>query len=66
MNYIPKMYINLELSIANNNHTDNERKRQQFGRIIFYTEDVDKLYSYFTSSEYSNLRTCEISKILWM
>jgi catechol 2,3-dioxygenase-like lactoylglutathione lyase family enzyme len=58
--HIPKMYLNLELIITNDNHKDIKRKKQQFGRIIFYTEDVDKLYSYFTSSEYiSNLISFE-------
>jgi catechol 2,3-dioxygenase-like lactoylglutathione lyase family enzyme len=47
---VPKMYLNLELNITNNCHTDNERKIQRFGRIIFHTEDVDKLYSYFKSN----------------
>jgi hypothetical protein len=51
------MYLNLELSITNNNNhhhiTDyNSRKRQYFGRIIFHTEDVDRLYSYFKSNEH--------------
>jgi catechol 2,3-dioxygenase-like lactoylglutathione lyase family enzyme len=60
-----KMYLNLELGITNNNDelhyhriTDNnERKREHFfGRIIFHTEDVDRLYSYFKSNEHiSNL-----------
>jgi hypothetical protein len=40
------MYLNLELSIANSNHNGNDRKRR-FGRIIFHTEDEDKLYFYF-------------------
>ena len=58
--YIPKMYLNLELIITNDNHKDTKRKKQQFGRIIFHTEDVDKLYSYFRSSEYiSNLISFE-------
>jgi catechol 2,3-dioxygenase-like lactoylglutathione lyase family enzyme len=56
--HVPKMYLNLELSITNNNNhnhhiTDyNSRKRQYFGRIIFHTEDVDRLYSYFKSNEH--------------
>jgi len=54
------MYLNLELIITNDNHKDTKRKKQRFGRIIFHTEDVDKLYSYFKSSEYiSNLITFE-------
>jgi hypothetical protein len=35
------MCLNLEL-----NALTNERYRKDFGRIIFHTEDVDKLYSY--------------------
>jgi catechol 2,3-dioxygenase-like lactoylglutathione lyase family enzyme len=57
---IPKVYLNLELIITNDNHKDTKRKKQQVGRIIFHTEDVDKLYSYFKSSEYiSNLISFE-------
>ena len=48
---VPKMCLNFELNITNNCHTDNERKIQHFGRIIFHTEDVDKLYSYFKSNK---------------
>ena len=44
------MCLNLELNITNNYHMDNERKIQHFGRIIFHTEDVDKLYIYFKSN----------------
>ena len=36
--YIQKMCLNLELSTTDNNHTDDERKRQHFGRITFHTE----------------------------
>jgi catechol 2,3-dioxygenase-like lactoylglutathione lyase family enzyme len=67
--HVSKMYLNLELSVTNNDHThrhstyndDNDRKqRQYFGRIIFHTEDVDRLYSYFRSNEYiSNLISFE-------
>lgn len=62
------MYLNLELNIPNNNHNrhhatydDNDRKqRQYFGRIIFHTEDVDRLYSYFRSNKsISNLISFE-------
>jgi catechol 2,3-dioxygenase-like lactoylglutathione lyase family enzyme len=40
-------YLNLELRTNTNitiTHVDN---RRNFGRIIFYTEDVDGLYSHF-------------------
>ena len=65
--HVPKMYLNLELGIANNSHDrhrgitdDNHRKRKHFGRIIFHTEDVDKLYSYFrNNNSISNLISFE-------
>ncbi|HEY9386084.1 MAG TPA: VOC family protein [Nitrososphaeraceae archaeon] len=37
-----KMYLNLELS--KNNHYSHNRLIRHFGRIIFHTKDVDKLY----------------------
>jgi len=59
--------LNLELGINNNceppNHiaeNDNGWKRQHFGRIIFHTEDVDRLYSYFKNNDsISNLISFE-------
>jgi catechol 2,3-dioxygenase-like lactoylglutathione lyase family enzyme len=59
--HISKMCLNLELSITNNNNRHNhQRKRKNFGRIIFYTEDVDRLYSYFRSNKnISNLISFE-------
>ena len=66
--HVQKMYLNLELKIPNNNHNHrharydyNDRKqRQYFGRIIFHTEDVDRLYSYFRSNKsISNLISFE-------
>lgn len=59
--HITKMYLNLELSIPNSNHSGSDRKRwQHFGRIIFHTEDVDKLYSYFKGNmNISNLISFE-------
>jgi catechol 2,3-dioxygenase-like lactoylglutathione lyase family enzyme len=59
--HISKMCLNLELSITNNNNRHNhQRKRKNFGRIIFYTEDVDSLYSYFRSNKnISNLISFE-------
>jgi hypothetical protein len=39
------VYLNLELS-----KTTNGYYRKDFGRIIFHTEDVDKLYSYMKSN----------------
>src|SRR6188472_1969887 len=52
--YNAKMYLNLELSTShgNNNHDEhNTTRTRHFGRIIFFTEDVDKLYQYFKNSE---------------
>ena len=53
-----KMCLNLELRINHNreppNHitaNDNGWRRKHFGRIIFHTEDVDKLYSYFKNND---------------
>jgi catechol 2,3-dioxygenase-like lactoylglutathione lyase family enzyme len=60
--HISKMCLNLELSITNNNnsHHHQRKKRKNFGRIIFYTEDVDRLYSYFRSNKnISNLISFE-------
>lgn len=64
--HLPKVYMNLELRISDNtrdqHHTtyDNDRKKQYFGRIIFHTEDVDGLYSYFKNNEHiSNLISFE-------
>ena len=40
-----KLYLNLELrSDSNNNSRD-------FGRIIFYTDDVDELYSHLKNDD---------------
>ena len=46
---IPKMSLNLELSRRNDNKK--EISRRHFGRIIFHTEDVDKLYSYLKNNK---------------
>jgi len=62
-----KMCLNLELGINNNREppnliaeNDNGWKRQHFGRIIFHTEDVDRLYSYFKNNDsISNLMSFE-------
>jgi hypothetical protein len=44
----PPFYLNLELdvivTIANSSY--NEHNRRHFGRIIFYTKDMDELYSH--------------------
>ena len=63
------MYLNLELGInidlePHNHIADNDnggkRQRQHFGRIIFQTEDVDRLYSYFKNNDsISNLISFE-------
>ena len=47
-----QMYLNLELKTEN--------KNKDFGRIIFYTDDVDKLYSYLSSDQdFAELTTFE-------
>ncbi|MGI0083093.1 MAG: VOC family protein [Nitrosopumilaceae archaeon] len=47
-----KMYLNLELSNADT--------RGDFGRIIFHSDDVDKLYAYIKNDDYiSKLGTFE-------
>ena len=48
----PTIHLNLELSISTTNSNCNKHnRRRHFGRIIFYTEDVDTLYSYFRSNK---------------
>jgi catechol 2,3-dioxygenase-like lactoylglutathione lyase family enzyme len=50
---IPTVYLNLELSVAptNSNHNEQSKNKTHFGRIIFHTKDVDKLYSYLRSNK---------------
>ena len=63
--HVSKMCLNLELGITSNDndyeHLLYKRKQRiSFGRIIFYTEDVDGLYSYFRSNKgISNLISFE-------
>ena len=44
-------FLNLELKKFSNSDLQHENDRINFGRIIFYTDDVDKLYSYFKANE---------------
>ena len=50
-----KIYLNLELispTNGRNNQDDHATtSRKQFGRIIFHTDNVDKLYDYFKNNE---------------
>lgn len=46
---MPKMFLNLEL--ATNSKSEYDISAKHFGRVIFYTDNVDKLYSYFKSNE---------------
>lgn len=49
--------LNLDMNISNPTHY---LDRRHFGRIIFYTDDVDKLYSYFKGNkEISNIISFE-------
>ena len=43
------MYLNLELRSNNDTDISQFNNRSDFGRIIFYTEDVDELYSQLKS-----------------
>ena len=55
-------YLNLEL-VSNSaiSNFNNDIDRKHFGRIIFYVDDFDKLYSYFKSNnEISNKIIFEI------
>src|SRR5215210_4054866 len=56
-----KIYLNLELIEDNEGRPDDfskilnlgkTRDCEDFGRIIFYTENVDRLYSYMKQDEY--------------
>ncbi len=48
----PPIYLNLELiSNADGSNPNNELDKRNFGRIIFHTDDVDELYSYFKNNE---------------
>ena len=42
----PKTFLNLELSSPIGPDSNIDDRRKHFGRIIFHTEDVDKLYFY--------------------
>jgi hypothetical protein len=50
-------FLNLELKkLSDNDSTDQGNNSNNFGRIIFYTDDVDRLYTYFkTNKSISNL-----------
>lgn len=48
---ITKIYLNLELYINNNNNQQDKIKTRHFGRIIFHSEDIDRLYSYMKNNE---------------
>ena len=50
-----KIYLNLELILPtddqNNQNNDVTISTKHFGRIIFHTDDVDKLYDYLKNNE---------------
>ncbi|WP_148685394.1 VOC family protein [Candidatus Nitrosocosmicus hydrocola] len=50
-------FLNLELKkLSDNDDIDQVNNSNNFGRIIFYTDDVDRLYTYFkTNKSISNL-----------
>jgi catechol 2,3-dioxygenase-like lactoylglutathione lyase family enzyme len=47
----PKAYLNLELASPISTDYNIDDRSKHFGRIIFYTEDVDKLYSYLKDNQ---------------
>lgn len=52
----PLMYLNLELEGSASSARFSKCQPRFFGRIIFYTADVDKWYSYFVNNaSFSNL-----------
>ena len=44
-------FLNLELKRLSNNDLHHQNYRVDFGRIIFYTENVDRLYTYFKTNK---------------
>jgi catechol 2,3-dioxygenase-like lactoylglutathione lyase family enzyme len=46
-----KMYLNLELASLISTDYNSKDERKYPGRIIFYTEDVDKLYFYLKDNQ---------------
>jgi catechol 2,3-dioxygenase-like lactoylglutathione lyase family enzyme len=44
-------YLNLELKRFSYNDSHQKNQRVDFGRIIFYTDNVDGLYSYFKTNK---------------
>lgn len=46
-----KMYLNLELITPGGNIHTQHNRAVQFGRIIFRTENVSILYSYFKNNK---------------
>ncbi len=49
-------FLNLELCKLPSGNIDNESNNKNFGRIIFHTKNVDKLYTYFKNNKvFSNL-----------
>ena len=43
--------LNLELKKSLNTDIDQSNTKTHFGRIIFYTDNVDRLYSYFKNNK---------------
>ena len=44
-------FLNLELKRLSNNDSHQKNQRVDFGRIIFYTDNVDGLYKYFKTNK---------------
>ena len=47
----PKTFLNLELASPIGPDSNIHDRRKHFGRIIFHTEDVDKLYFYLKKNQ---------------
>ena len=44
-------FLNLELIKLQDGDLDQNNSRNHFGRIVFYTDNVDRLYSYFKNNK---------------
>ena len=44
-------FLNLELKKLPDGNLDEDNNSNQFGRIVFYTDNVDRLYSYFKNNK---------------
>ena len=45
------VYLNLELKKLSDSNIDDYNNTNNFGRIIFHTDNVDRLYSHFKNNK---------------